>query len=367
MDENLHKAKELLRKYREDTCTPKEKAWVESWYARFNDAPTDLTDSELADDLASLKAKLDGIPRRRTYKWTTFGTAAAILVAFLSIAISLYWYSREHNQPNELASRQPNDIPPGGNRAMLTFSDGSSINLDENKSGIIVGDSLTYDDGTTIPVEKETRYATIATPNGGQYQVTLPDGSKVWLNAASSLRYPADFSGNERKVVLTGEGYFEVTEDKQRPFIVESNGQSLQVLGTSFNVNAYTDEATVTTTLVSGSVKLYRTPDGPSQQLQPGEQATMRANDFGIKQVDVDDYVFWKTGLIVLNDADLPAIIRQVERWYDVEFIMPEVSTSVKVFGELRRDVRLSEILDALKEYYGLTFEMQGRRVIARE
>jgi len=365
---------ELIGKYLNGTATKAERLLVESHYLHLlsrdggiagRQMVREATDKMRHAVVEQTGTRLIGASGRTSISvWVKL---AAILIAILSVAVSLYWYSREHTQQYELINQQVSDIPPGGNRATLTFSDGSSIKLDENKSGIVMGESLSYDDGTTIPVEKATEYATITTPNGGQYQVTLPDGSKVWLNAASSLRYPTAFTGNEREVVLTGEGYFQVTENKRQPFIVESNGQSLQVLGTSFNVNAYTDEATVTTTLVSGSVKLYRTPGGPQQLLQPGEQATMLLDGFSLRQVDVLDYVSWKTGLIVLNDANLPAIVRQVERWYDVEFIMPEVSTSVKVFGELRRDVRLSEILDALKEYYGLTFEIQGRRVIVSE
>lgn len=364
MDENLHKAKELLRKYREGTCTPKEKAWVESWYARLNDEPTDLTDSELADDLASLKTKLDGIHRSGTYKWTTFRTVAAILVTFLSIAISLYWYSGEHSQPNELASQQPNDIPPGGNRAMLTFSDGSSINLDENKSGIVVGDSLTYDDGTAIPVEKETKYATITTPNGGQYQVTLPDGSKVWLNAASSLRYPMEFTGGQRKVVFEGEGYFDITADEKHPFIVQTPTQEITVLGTEFNVIAYGNEPASSTTLVEGSVSVSQVSTDEKTVIKPGQQAISTGGRLTVATVNVGDYTAWKDGLLMLNNADLPAVARQVERWYDVEFVMGPQQTGGTLSGILPRDVNLSEVLAGLQFHTGLQFKLEGRRIM---
>ncbi|MFB2118741.1 FecR family protein [Parapedobacter sp. 2B3] len=365
MDENLHKAKELLRKYREDSCTPDEKAWVEKWYTQLHDGATDLTDTELADDLASLKAKLDHIPQQNPFNRTLLSIAAAILV-LLSVGVLIYRYQQQKQPDHSLTSQYGGDVLPGGNRATLSFSGGNSITLNENKDGIVTTtEQYTYTDGEPVSATlKKTEYATLTTPRGGQYQITLPDGTKVWLNAASSLRYPVVFNAGERKVELTGEGYFEVTHDEQHPFIVESKDQSVQVLGTSFNINAYTDENIVTTTLVSGSVKLYQSRSDKEQLLQPGEQAVLRGEAFKVQQVDVGDYTSWKNGLIVLNDADLSTIIRQIERWYDVEFIMPETTAAYKVFGELNRDVNLSQILNALHEYYGLNFKIEGRRII---
>ncbi len=364
MEKNLHKAKELLRKYREGSCTPDEKAWVENWYAQLNDTPTDLSDTELSDDLSLLKAKLEDIPQRTPLKRTMLSVAAAAIV-LLSAGLIIYRYQQQTQPTNNLTSQYGGDVLPGGNRATLSFSNGNSITLNENKDGIVTTtQQYTYTDGEKVSATlKETEYATLTTPRGGQYQITLPDGTKVWLNAASSLRYPVVFNADERKVELTGEGYFEVVHDEQHPFIVESKGQSVQVLGTSFNVNAYAD--VIATTLVNGSVKLSHSRSDKEQLLQPGEQAVLRGKTYQVQSVEVGDFTSWKNGLIVLNDADLPTIIRQIERWYDVEFVLPEVSTSRQVFGELRRNVNLSDILDALHEYYGLNFKIEGRRIIA--
>ena len=365
MDENLHKAKELLRKYREGFCTPDEKAWVENWYAQLNDTPTDLSDTDLSDDLSSLKAKLEHIPQRTPLKRTLLSVAAAAIV-LLSAGLIIYRYQQQTQPDNNLTSQYGGDVLPGGNRATLSFSNGKSITLNENKDGIIAAtEQYVYSDGETVSTTlPDTEYATLSTPRGGQYQITLPDGTKVWLNAASSLRYPVVFNADERKVELTGEGYFEVVHDEQHPFIVESKGQSVQVLGTSFNVTAYADENVVTTTLVNGSVKLSHSRSSREQLLQPGEQAVLRGKTYQVQSVEVGDFTSWKNGLIVLNDADLPTIIRQIERWYDVEFIMPDATAAYKVFGELNRDVNLSQILNALHEYYGLNFKIEGRRII---
>src|SRR5690606_33507055 len=187
-------------------------------------------------------------------------------------------------------SKYGGDALPGGNHAILTLADGSTVRLDSLANGASLeqgGTIVTKTSDGQVTYERKAdqgspAFNTVATPNGGQYRITLPDGTSVSLNAASSLHYPTAFTENERRVVLTGEGYFEVTENKKQPFRVESNGQLLEVLGTTFNVNAYSNEPTVTTTLISGRVNLSTAPNGPNQLLQPGEQATMQSRDFQV-------------------------------------------------------------------------------------
>lgn len=367
MDENLHKAKELLRKYREGTCTPDEKAWVKNWYAKLHDEATDLTDTELADDLASLKAKLDHIPQRNPFNPTLLSIAAAILI-LLSAGVLIYRYQQQTQLDHNLSSQYGGDVLPGGNRATLSFSNGNSITLNENKDGITAGTKqYTYSDGETVPATLEDiEYATLTTPRGGQYQITLPDGTKVWLNAASSLRYPVIFNADERKVSLTGEGYFEVAHDEQHPFIVESKGQSVQVIGTTFNINAYADEDVVTTTLVNGSIQVVQSKTGKTTILKPNGQSVLSDLSLEVQTLEeLTPYIAWKNGLIVLEQSDFATTIRQIERWYDVDFLFTEgMPEGVELNGKLRRDARLSGILNALELSTGMKFKLEKERRI---
>lgn len=357
-------AKKLLAKYTEGKCTPEEKALVERWYQNLADGQEipEITSDPAIQREKSLQAIKKEIGKQTKLRY--FSVAASILFA---LSIALYLYYADNRPETVLVSKNGGDVPPGGNRATLTFADGSTIQLNENQAGIVIADDdLAYDDGSQVFESsfRQSGYATLTTPRGGQYRVTLPDGSRVWLNASSSLKYPVQFSGNERKVELSGEAYFEVAQNSVQPFIVQSDRQTVQVLGTSFNVNAYTNEDVVTTTLVHGSIRLYAEQDSGGYVLRPGEQALLEDGRISTKQVDVQDYTAWKTGLIVLNEADLLGIIRQIERWYDVEFMLPELPPTEKVYGELRKDVNLSELLYSMHLNYGLNFTLEGRRVI---
>lgn len=333
-----------------------------------------LQQINLIDDEAAFKEireKHDATAIPKQHHWRRIVKIAAVLVIGLSFTLYIYLRSTPEPKIPVIAT----DIPPGGNRAVLTLADGKTIDLDSASAGLLATQSgitvtktadgrIAYEIKNTPPGKGSIGFNTITTPNGGQYQITLPDESTVWLNAASSLRYPTAFTGNERKVTLTGEAYFEVTRNEQQPFIVESNGQFLEVLGTKFNINAYTNEAAVVTTLITGGIRLYNDADPSGQLLKPGEQAIMDASEFSIKQVAVQDYTSWKDGLIVLNNADLPAIIRQIERWYDVEFEPVSLPASGTLSGVLPRNVKLSEVLTGLHFHTGTKFKLTGRRVM---
>ncbi|MEC3880215.1 FecR family protein [Parapedobacter sp. 10938] len=298
---------------------------------------------------------------RPYYVWATAIAALLIMVVGFSIYSGI-WKS---SSPAPIA-QQTEDIGPGGNRATLRFSNGNSIPLNENKDGIVAGkEQYAYTDGETVSVTlKDIDYATLSTPRGGQYQITLPDGSKVWLNAASSLRYPTRFTGKERTVELKGEGYFDITTDEKHPFIVRTQAQEIKVLGTEFNITAYGDEQTTSTTLVEGSVSISHTGEAGITIIKPGQQAILKDNRLTVAEVSVQDYTAWKDGFLVLNNADLPTIARQVERWYDVEFIMKPEQTGSTLSGILPRDVNLSEVLTGLEFHTGLRFQLEGRRIM---
>lgn len=310
-------------------------------------------------------------------RWASI--AAAVLIV-LSAGVVLYRYSNNHqSQSVQLASQYGDDVLPGGNRAVLTLADGRKIDLDDAAKGLLAEQaniSITKtDDGEVAYKIKAgpysnaiTGYNTVTTPKGGQYQIRLPDGSRVWLNAASSLRYPMAFAAGERRVQLTGEGYFEVARNEQQPFIVESHGQSIRVLGTEFNIQAYEKEPAVATTLVSGSISITPVATDRITVLKPGEQSILTGGSLKVRNVSVGNFTAWKEGLIVLNNVDLATVIRQLERWYDVEFTGAEPNfVSAPFFGEIPRDINLSGVLAALEIQTNIHFEIDGRRVLMSE
>ena len=210
----------------------------------------------------------------------------------------------------------------------------------------------------------EILYNTISTPRGGQYQIELPDGSQVWLNAASSLRFPTAFAGKERKVEISGEAYFEITKNKSMPFVVKINEAEVQVLGTHFNVMAYNDEAAVKTTLLEGSVK-FKSSDNTST-LIPGQQSQL-TKDGKVKVVDgvdVDKVVAWKNGAFNFHGEDMDAIGRQLARWYDVEVVNNSKIEGLFYAEDIPKNIKLSEVLKMLQLTGEVSFKVEGRRII---
>jgi len=288
------------------------------------------------------------------------------------------------------AVRFKNDVQPGGNKAILTLSDGSSIVLDSADNGTLstqgnarvlklASGRLAYQ--AAHGADADAVYNTISTPRGGQYQIELPDGSKVWLDAGSSLRFPTAFSGKEREVQLSGEAFFEVSGDARHPFLVSvfsrepgrsDELQKVRVLGTQFNVMAYADEKLVKTTLIDGGVRIDDAAPGTSPQsslqLRPGEQAQLNKNHSTAIQVvndaDVNAAVAWKNGYFDFNKADIQTIMRQLSRWYDIEVSFRGNGSRDQVFfGGIQRDLPLSSIFNIL-ERSGVLFSIDGKKVV---
>lgn len=313
------------------------------------------TEAQLADFKRMVSRRKQA---KRLYRFTAI---AAVILGLL--ALTLYIFQASYKPESELTSQFGGDLLPGGNRATLTLADGSTIALSEDKTGIIIGEGLTYDDGTEIETA-EVAYATLATPMGGQYRITLADGTNVWLNAGSSLTYPTRFIGDERVVQLKGEGYFEVKPSDGRPFVVRSQQQELEVLGTAFNVSAYEDEGRTVTTLVTGSVRIGY--DGSKQILTPGEQATVQDGAINVKEVASSKYIGWKDGYFVFDGADLSEVVRHLSRWYDVEVdyaTMPDRKLNAKV----SRNKNISTVLSAISKTTGLNFYIEERRLYLKE
>jgi len=269
-----------------------------------------------------------------------------------------------------------NDIAPGSNKAVLTLGNGHKIILNDAKNGQLADEANTKitkaKDGrlvynttnNTQASQPAVDYNTVSTPNGGQYEVELPDGTKVWLNASSSLRYPTRFAGNERKVELSGEAYFEVSHNKTMPFKVKTASQEIEVLGTHFNVNAYTDEPATNTTLLEGSVKIT---SGKAQSvvIKPQQQASLKSAGFDVREVDADEVIAWKNGYFEFSEENLGSIMRKISRWYNVEIIYTDKGLENQVFsGSISKYKNISQVIKLLELTKVADFNIQGNKII---
>lgn len=311
-------------------------------------------------------------PVRRVLAWLPYA-AAAILIVTATFA----WYFSSRQDPKPLIVHdQPKDIPPGGNRATLRLPDGRMISLDEVQDGIIIeGEEITYNDG--MPIEGADAIGVhrgsknlleLSTPKGGVYQVVLSDGTRVWLNAGSTLKYPSLFEGNERIVELIGEAYFSVTTvpGQRLPFRVIVNGQTVEVLGTQFNISAYPDDPAVKTTLVEGSVSVASTVNPASSVvIKPGQQSTLRGQSFNVQNVDVRQFTAWKGGYFYFERTSFDEMIRQVARWYDVEVQYLGEIPNETFTGKMQRDLSLMTMLDLL-DISDATIQLDGQKLVIK-
>lgn len=278
---------------------------------------------------------------------------------------------------NSIASidiRYKNDVAPGSNKAILTLGNGSKIDLVNTKDGIIesdkgvkidkAGETVIYKSNSPKYITSETVFNTITTPRGGQYQLALPDGSKVWMNNASSIKFPVAFSGNTREVVLSGEAYFEVAKNPNKPFIVHVNDLEVKVLGTHFNIMCYSDESSIKTTLIEGSVKLSK--GNFSELLYPGKIASFQHQSFTVADADIEQELAWKNGYFIFNKSDIETIMRQLARWYDVNVNYEGAKPKNLFVGQIKKEASLAESLKII-ELSGIHFKIEGRNLIVME
>jgi len=396
LDNPNNRLKDLIEKYIANTCTRKE---LEQLLVMIeNETDTEaitqtlkdhwersgqknaLRESELdvkfallmqdarheAPVISMLSAKKE---RRKNIRYA----AAAIIICMLSVSLYFLFKPQPARQisKTENIKTPANDVAPGGNKAILTLANGRSIILDSAANGTLTtqGNSkilklngmLSYN--TLKNKSSEVLYNTISTPRGGQYELMLSDGSKVWLNAASSLRFPASFVGKERKVELLGEAYFEVAKNATMPFKVKVHGMEVEVLGTHFNINSYDNESMIRTTLLEGSVKINK--NNSSSLLKPGQQAQMnKAGEIKIiNNVDVEEAIAWKEGKFQFDKADIHDIMRQLARWYDVD-VEYKGTVSSHFGGTISRDVNLSQVLNMLHLTGEVNFQIQDKKVV---
>lgn len=371
-----YKPEELIHNYVNGTASKEERIIVESWHIN------DIKESEhlpSKEQITNAHKKIwnklnsqihrdsDAITGKKL--WPRIAIAASlVLIGF----IATYNYIKPLPKLSNNNIVQ-NDIPAGGNKAILTLNNGQRIILNQTSKKLIAvqgginirksNDLLIYDQ------QKNTTYNSISinkleTPRGGKYQILLPDGTKVWLNAASTLTYPNSFKGTERKVTLKGEAYFEVARDKKKTFKVVCESQTIEVLGTHFNIKSYEDEHQAQTTLAKGKVKILKGLQ--FKILKPGQAAftSKSSKNIQIEDTDLEKDLAWKNNEFIFNGDDLMSIMKEVSRWYDVEVVYKGNFNEHKYFGAVSRSKNISEVLKMLQLTGKINFKIEGRRII---
>lgn len=364
-------AENLLSKYERGLCNEEEIAWIETWYIQLNEAKTLNLDSAAIEAAEARMMRALNIHDKPTVAlWKKVAVAASIII-LSGLGIYFFQLKEVTNQPAQ--ANLSDVIKPGGNKAVLILGDGRKINLEETATGKLAEEfgvniikkasgEIVYDMRGTKSAEVASKSVnTIATPRGGTYHVLLEDGSKVWLNAASSITFPASFEATERKVELQGEAYFEIAKNRTRPFIVKAGNQSIQVLGTKFNVNSYTNEPNLKTTLVEGSVKVSNQIG--SLILKPGQQSQSTAyQKITLREVETEEFLAWKDGMFSFQRADLKTVMKQFERWYDIDVQFEDELPDMYFTGKIYRNLNLNEALNSLT-FLGVKFKIQHRNV----
>ncbi|SDL01643.1 FecR family protein [Pedobacter sp. ok626] len=363
---NRAEIKDLLAKYKANACTDAELEILESWYLEYEN--TDLPELSDKEKKADLDEIWKGMPiahsGARRFRWSHLSVAAIVLIA-LSVGFFLY---KIKDTPSQLAHTKTNDIAPGGNKAILVLADGKRISLTDAPDG-----TVTHIGGITIVKKSdgrlvykvmnsgqeqrgELKYNIIETPVGGQFQVDLPDGTRVWLNALSSIKFPASFAGQAfRKVALKGEAYFEVAKNKNQPFRVSTDKQEVEVVGTHFNINAYPDELAVKTTLLEGSVKVN------GEFIKPGQQSVVTSTGLRIFKTDLEAALAWKNGLFMFDSEALESVMRKISKWYGVTVKYSNEEVKTLVFGgTVSKFDNVSKVLKMMELTGDVHFKLEG-------
>lgn len=384
---------DLISKYLKGDLTAAEKVWLDEWLKE------DVGNQQLLDELENEdrvnKDLLFFSSIDQTAAWKKINqriqdsadpasrgllsgywkyAAASVVIGLISYGILSGTYKIDRLAVDPVRKTVvKGDIPPGEDKATLTLSDGKVITLETMKDGASVeqdGIKMTKKDGKVYYQvlaggdTKNIRYNTIKTPAGGQYEIILPDGSEVWLNASSSLHFPTVFVGNTRQVDLTGECYFEIAKDRQKPFIVRAGKTHVEVLGTHFNVMAYADEGDTKTTLLEGAVKVGNGTS--SKMISPGQQASV-GEKIDIASVNTEEAVAWKNGFFQFENEDLGTILRQLTRWYNVEIANVDQIPDSHFTAVIPRNVTLSHVLQLLEMSGELDFEVVDNKITIKQ
>jgi transmembrane sensor len=381
----------LVDKYLHNTATAEETEKLFQWYRTEMNADSQWN-FDLDEDEENLKSFIFSQievpestdnqfkPQRKYYSLV----AAASVLFFLASA--LYFFLRtDYNITDPIPVKvvvNPvvNDIQPGGIKAILTLSDGKKIVLDDSQNGVVINQGgikihknsegvieYTLSNSSNeqrVNQKQETQlvYNIIQTPVGGKFQLNLADGSKVWLNSASSLRFPVFFAGDTREVELKGEAYFEVSKNEHKKFSVRSGNQTVEVLGTHFNINAYSDEPSITTTLIEGAVRVIELNSKKSQILKPGEQSKVD-RDIRIQRKDIQAELAWKDGYFYFENASIETVMRQLGRWYGITARYESELPEHHFEGAIATNLTLLEVLEILQKS-NIHFRLEGKEVV---
>lgn len=354
-------ADQIFQKIQQGTATEQELSLFEDWYLQFNaEKESNYSDLDLEKIQEEGRRNLPVSAPKKIKLWPRFAVAASIL---LCLSIGVYVYNNDSSDQAKTIKKQNINVAAGGNKATLTLSDGRVVDLSDAQSGIIIGaEDIKYSDGSTLgDISSNPQMLTLTTPKGGEYQITLPDGTNVWLNASSSLKYSPRFIGADRRVELTGEAYFEVVSKQEAPFKVKTAKQEVMVLGTHFNINAYPDERSTTTSLLEGSVRVATEQN--TITLSPGEQSALVENTISVAKFNAEEAIAWKEGYFKFKDLTLEPIMRQLSRWYDIEVVYEGAVSTDTFNGTIDRKANLSRILKIL-EKGGVQFKLEGKKLI---
>ena len=377
---NREEYNRLYEKYLAGKCSVKEQVELENYQDSFKlkeqqwDVTTMGNSEEIKQSIQeNLNYSIQEHSKNRIFKIRVWQSAAAAILILLTAGIYYYQNSPEPVIVKTETPRFRNDVAPGNNKAILTLDDGSKIDLDDAKTGILASESnidikktgdgqLEYTAGAQNV--KTVKYNILSTPMGGEYQLVLPDGSKVWLNSGSTLRFPTAFIGSERIVELKGEAYFDIAKNPKMPFLVRTNNaMDIKVLGTQFNVMAYDDEKNINTTLVEGSVEVLKGSE--KTNLKPGQEAILNRGSGNIKvaQADLEQAIAWKNGYFIFYNENIESIMRKVSRWYNVDIVYQGNLNNKDFVGTISRNKNVSELLKMLELTGAIHFSIDGRRI----
>ncbi|PWG81477.1 FecR family protein [Pararcticibacter amylolyticus] len=369
-------AENLLQKYIGGTATEEERALLEAWYAKYEmeglPEVSEISKRQQAEHIREALIAHSGSAKsmaRTVPVWPRMAVAASVV--FL-LAFGTWIFRNKQETPQKPRKSIAGDVAPGSDKAVLTLGNGTQMNISGARSGLLTrqgnthinirsGKELIYN-AVKEKTSGEIEYNTLTTPRGGQYALTLPDGTKVWLDAASSITFPVAFTGSTREVKISGQVYFEVAHQRAKPFRVKTGNQVVEVLGTRFNINAYADEPDVKTTLFEGSVKVSDATD--KVVLKPGQQAENDDRRISVRDnASMDEAIAWHQGLFRFEDADIKTVMRQLARWYDVDISYEGKVTERRFSGKIYRNISALQVSDILS-YKQIRFRIEGKRII---
>ncbi|ATP55067.1 anti-sigma factor [Pedobacter ginsengisoli] len=374
----------LFERFHTSNCTKQELEELNNWYEELGAGSNQIDhwinlaggEEELSEELYRNFSKRKNIQKKhQLFSWSWKISAASILI-LLGTGLLFYKLFPDHSEvPTELVQVP---ILPGKNKAMLTLADGTKIVLDDSKNGEISrkngvlitktdSGSLAYytEKNQTVTPDKMA-FNTLYVPRGGQYQITLQDGTKVWMNSESKLYFPVTSNGKDRRVRLTGEAYFEVAHNKRLPFKVQTGDQIVSVLGTHFNIKGYPEDSAIATTLLQGSVRISKLSTGQAKMLVPGQQSNLSetGKDIEISYVKTDQAIAWKNGYFLFDNQDIKSVMKTISRWYNVDVTYGNSLGNDRFGGTFSRNANLSELLANLEELGGVRFQISNRNII---